>query len=171
MVITGEVILELILKWLVPFVCVALAGYIGTRIKKGNKSIRKEEWEAIAKESNVHEQICGKHFEAIQKESKEMDDKILDALKDFKKEFDKVHLDAEENRKELRKDLDVVRKGVLDAHLQNLIATCKVYIQRGYITPSELEAYNERLNTYHALGGNGHMGPWDARIQSLPCHD
>jgi len=55
MVITGEVILELILKWLVPFICVGLAGYIGTRIRKGNKNIRKEEWEAIAKESNVHE--------------------------------------------------------------------------------------------------------------------
>jgi len=36
------------------------------------------------------------------------------------------------------KSIDLIQKGVLDAHLQNLIATCEVYIKRGYITPVEL---------------------------------
>jgi len=73
--------------------------------------------------------------------------------------------------KDSKKDARLLQRGVLDLHLQNLIAACKVYIERGYITPIELMQYNERLTLYHNLGGNGHMDVWDERIRALPLHD
>jgi len=57
---------------------------------------------------------------------------------------------------------------VQDAHLQNLIATCQVYIKRGYITTAEFETYQARYQLYKDLGGNGHMEPWNAKICALP---
>ena len=62
----------------------------------------------------------------------------------------------------------MIKQGVQDAHLQNLIATCQVYIKRGYITPAEFETYQGRYKLYKDLGGNGHMEPWNAKICALP---
>jgi len=64
--------------------------------------------------------------------------------------------------------MDNLRLGVLDAHLQGLVNTCEEYIKRGYITMVELQSYQERLNVYHKLGGNGHMDIWDEKIRALP---
>ena len=64
--------------------------------------------------------------------------------------------------------MELIQEGVLDAHLQNLIGTCETYIKRGYITATELDAYQSRYNLYKKLGGNGHMEPWDAKICALP---
>lgn len=41
----------------------------------------------------------------------------------------------------MEKNIDVMREGILDAHLINLIYTCENYIRRGYITPGELDRY------------------------------
>ena len=64
--------------------------------------------------------------------------------------------------------MELIQEGVLDAHLQNLIGTCETYIKRGYITATELDAYQSRYNLYKKLGGNGHMEPWDNAIKRLP---
>jgi len=64
--------------------------------------------------------------------------------------------------------MNLIQEGVRDAHLQNLIATCEIYIKRGYITSTELDVYQSRYKLYKELGGNGHMEPWDAKIRALP---
>jgi len=89
------------------------------------------------------------------------------AVKDLQLSVQEIRADMAENKK----DANLLRRGVLDLHLHNLIETCKVYIERGYITPIELMQYNERLTLYHSLGGNGHMDVWDERVRALPLHD
>ena len=171
-------ILELAIKWAVPFLLAGLVSWIVAKAARPKEDLSVgahqrllKQWEELAKESNVHEQLCGQNFEKIRKESETMDKQILDKLEQLNTSLDDVKTTMDKNRKASKHEIDVVRQGVLDAHLQNLIASCRQFIKKGYITPAELIQYNERLAIYHRLGGNGHMDPWDERIKALPVRE
>lgn len=175
MAVTGTLILETFVKWIIPFICAAIVGLIAARlinpIKKGNDQQKKEEWERIARSSNVHEEICGKHFAKIQEQSNAMDTQILAKLNAMDEKW-QTDISALHNQQlKNAEEIDAVRQGVLDAHLQNLITACNTFIEHGYITHAELIQYNQRLAVYHKLGGNGHMDLWDERIRALPVHN
>ena len=169
---------ELALKWAVPFALAALVSLIVAKMAQPKEDLsigahqrKLKEWEDFAKESDVHEMLCGQNFNKLREESDLMDNKILTKLDELKVDVDNIKTTVDKNRQETNKNIDAVRQGVLDAHLQNLIASCQKFIKRGFITPTELMQYNERLGIYHRLGGNGHMDPWDERIKALPVHD
>jgi len=58
MAITGAFVIETLLKWLIPFICLAVVSLITARLinpyKKGNKQERIEEWESLANSSSLH---------------------------------------------------------------------------------------------------------------------
>ena len=115
----------------------------------------------------VMEEAIDKKFEQAQAKNKEVDDQILLAVTDLQKSIAEIRVEMKDDRH----DRQLTKSGILDLHLQNLIQACKVYIERGYITPIELMQYNERMTLYHNLGGNGHMDVWDERIRALPLHE
>ena len=115
----------------------------------------------------VMEEAIDKKFEQAQSKNKEIDDQILLAVTDLQKSIAEIRVEMKDDRA----DRQLTKSGILDLHLQNLIQACKVYIERGYITPIELMQYNERMTLYHNLGGNGHMDVWDERIRALPLHE
>lgn len=168
-------VLETILKWLIPFVCAGLISWITVKVvnplKKQSEQEKIAEWEATARKTNIHHEIFDKYTDDLRHESQAMDTKIFEKLETLEKRWDLRMDQLGAQQLQNAKDLDAVRQGVLDAHLQNLISSCQVYIQRGYITPAELIQYNERLGIYKRLGGNGHMDAWDDRVKALPCHD
>ena len=175
MAVTGAFVIETILKWAIPFICLAIVGLITARlvnpIKKGNEQARLEEWEDMARKSDLHEELCGKHLQAFQKESEAMDHKILTKLDQMDQAWKNDIACLQESSERNSHDIDIVRQGVLDAHLQNLIQTSNEFIEKGFVTHAELMLYNARLAIYHRLGGNGHMDSWDERVKALPVHN
>ena len=64
---------------------------------------------------------------------------------------------------------DNLTKLVLGLAHQEIIRTCLVYIQRGYITKDEYEDLFKYLyKPYEALGGNGTAGKFIAEVEKLP---
>lgn len=178
MVITGELLLEAFIKWFIPFICMALVSFITYLIarpkkiyKKGEELTALEEWEDLARKSDLHEQLCGKHIAKLQADSQAMDQQILNKLETLSNTIERNKNEAAQKQEAFEHNLDVMREGILDAHLINLIYTCENYIRRGYITPGELDRYKQRLDLYHKLGGNGHMNYWDDMINRLPHSD
>ena len=174
-VVTGAFVLETILKWLIPFICLACVGIITAKLigpwKKGNEKEELEKWEKYAQLSHMHEQLCGKQLEEIKIQYGKVDQEILNKLDKLQEQLDREHETSKNYHKTVDQSLDVLREGVLDAHLINLIYTCENYMRRGYITPGELDRYKQRLNLYYKLGGNGHMDYWDDQINQLPHSD
>ena len=178
MVITGPVLLELFLKWVVPFLCMAVVSWVTYLIakpkkiyKKGAEAMALEEWEELAKKSNLLGQFCSQNIAKLQADSEAMDEKILNKLESLSNTIECNKHEAVQKQEAFERNLDVMREGILDAHLINLIYTCENYIRRGYITPGELDRYKQRLTLYHKLGGNGHMDYWDDMINHLPHSD
>lgn len=184
--VTWALVLETLVKWGIPVLAAGLIGWIVKRVidpKKrdrqlGAKTRKQKEWDDMARESDVLAEKCAcqiktmneaidKKFEQAEAASTKIDNEILLTVKDLQLSVKEIREAMKDNKKDAR----LLQRGVLDLHLQNLIAACKVYIERGYITPIELMQYNERLTLYHNLGGNGHMDVWDERIRALPLHD
>lgn len=184
--VTWTLVLETLVKWGIPVIAAALIGFIVKKVidpnkqdrQAGRKARKQREWDDMARESEVMNEKCAcqvktmseaidKKFEQAEAASNRVDNEILLAVKDLQLSVKEIREDMAENKR----DAKLLQKGVLDLHLQNLITACKVYIERGYITPIELMQYNERLTLYHNLGGNGHMDVWDERVRALPLHD
>lgn len=68
----------------------------------------------------------------------------------------------------LKEQTDGLRDATLNSHLRTLIRDSKMYIERGYILPVELEDYEEQCRVYSSLGGNGHMDIWRTKVEALP---
>lgn len=168
--VSSALIIETIVKWIIPFICVTIVGIITARlvnpIKKGNQQAEKEKWEELASHSSIARDIgcCKQKLGDIESESKAADTQILTALTNLNTSVTELNNKFEHQEKEI----DVMREGLLDAHLQNLIETCKGYVERGWCTPLEFDHYNTRLEVYHKLGGNGHMDNWNQLMQKLP---
>ena len=96
------------------------------------------------------------------------DKEILDQIGELSKNIKEQNESNKMYNAKVDKSIGLIQQGVQDAHLQNLIATCQIYIKRGYITTAEFETYRARYQLYKDLGGNGHMEPWDAKICALP---
>ena len=170
--VTWAMVLETAIKWLIPVLCVAIVGLITAHFvkpfKKGNAASKQEEWDAHFIASTEPKKMGDREFEGFKKEVKEADDKILTEIGELTKSIKEQNEVNKEYRKKVDASIDLIKQGVQDAHLQNLIATCQVYIKRGYITPAEFETYQGRYKLYKDLGGNGHMEPWNDKICALP---
>ena len=168
--IAGVAIGELVVKWLIPFICAGIIGLLTAQLvkpwKKGTEQTEQEKWEVHAGRSPIQKDIscCKQKLQEIENETKHADDKILLKLNNIETSMETINIKLEKQEEEM----DNVRQGVLDAHLQNLIETCKGYIEKGWCTPLEFDHYNTRLEVYHRLGGNGHMDNWNQLMQKLP---
>ena len=184
--ISWGMVLETLVKWGIPVIAAAIIGFIVKYLIDPSKKDRlagaaqrkQDEWDACARESNVMNEKCqiqirtmeeaiDKKFEQAEAANRAVDEEILIAVKDLQASVAAIRADMKDNDS-VR---NVMKQGVLDLHLHNLISTCKIYIERGYITPVEIMQYNERMTLYHALGGNGHMDIWDERIRALPLRE
>lgn len=170
--ISWALIAETALKWLIPTLCVAIVGLITAKIikplKAQNKVQQQKTFDECLQSSTVAETFCSEHYKKLKAESDENDKEILNRIDKLTSCIETSNAEAAAYHVKVDKSIDLIQKGVLDAHLQNLIATCEVYIKRGYITPVELQAYQERYTLYKNLGGNGHMEPWNRAIMNLP---
>lgn len=63
--------------------------------------------------------------------------------------------------------IEALREGVLSSHFNALREKSIKYIKQGYVYPDELQVYQEELDTYKKLGGNGHMTPWATKVLQL----
>lgn len=184
--ITWALVLETLIKWGIPVIAAGIIAFIVKHVidpskrdrQAGANSRKQKEWDDRARVSQVMNEKCecqirtmeeaiDKKFEQAQAANKAVDDEILIAVKDLQKSVAEIRAEMKDDRQ----DRKLTKSGILDLHLQNLIQACKVYIERGYITPIELMQYNERMTLYHNLGGNGHMDVWDERIRALPLHE
>lgn len=184
--ITWALVLETLVKWGIPVIAAGIIAFIVKHVidpskrdrQAGANSRKQKEWDDRARASQVMEEKCSceihvmeeaidKKFEQAQAANKAVDDEILIAVKDLQKSIAEIRTEMQEDRT----DRKLTKSGILDLHLHSLIQTCKIYIERGYITPIELMQYNERMTLYHNLGGNGHMDVWDERIRALPLHE
>ena len=174
--VTWAMILETIIKWLIPVVCVAIVGVITAHFvkpfRKGNETTRQEEWDrhfnASQEPRKMGDEEITKVREELKKTVTDADQEILQKISELNNNINAQNESNKAYHEKVDKSIGLIQQGVQDAHLQNLIATCQTYIRRGYITSAEFETYQARYKLYKDLGGNGHMEPWDAKIQALP---
>ena len=169
-------VLETAVKWLIPAICVAIVGLITAHfikpLKKGTAAKQQEEWDQHFIASSEPKKMGDKELEQVKAELKQA---VTDADQEILRQIGELSVNITEQNKnnkvyheKVDKSINLIREGVRDAHLQNLISTCENYIRRGYITPTELDVYQSRYKLYKDLGGNGHMEPWDAKVKALP---
>lgn len=174
--ITWAMVLETAIKWLIPVLCVAIVGLITAHFvkpfRKGNAAAKQEEWDALFDASTHPKTMGDAEWESVKKSlfevSEKADKEIIEKIDKLTSTIDTQNDQAEKYHKKVDEKMELIQEGVLDSHLQNLIGTCETYIKRGYITATELDAYQSRYNLYKKLGGNGHMEPWDNAIKRLP---
>lgn len=170
--VTWGLVLETAIKWLIPVICVAIVGLITAHFikpfKSGNQLQQQQNWDMYYKASQEPQLVIDRVKKEMAATVKEADKEILDKIDKLTSNIEEENKVNRENNKKINESIELIQDGVKDAHLQNLIATCEVYIKRGYITATELEAYQSRYNLYKKLGGNGHMDPWDKAIKALP---
>lgn len=170
--VSWALVLETVVKWLIPALCVALVGFVASKVikpwKQGNQAQQQAQWDQCMLNSSLPKTFCENNLKEYKEQSDAKDDEILKSIKELTKTVNDNNLDAVKYHQKIDEQMESLRLGVLDAHLQNLISTCEVYIRRGYITLDEYKAYSERYETYKKLGGNGHMKHWNELIESLP---
>ena len=59
---------------------------------------------------------------------------------------------------------------IVASYRYRLTQLCRLYLGRGYMTPSEYEQLNEFFHLYTGLGGNGEAKIWYERAIQLPIH-
>ena len=60
---------------------------------------------------------------------------------------------------------------IISSYRFRLCQLCKIYLDRGYMTPSDYEQLNEFYKTYTGLGGNGAAKEWYEKVKVLPVHE
>ena len=170
--ISGALILETIVKWLIPAICAGLLALFISHLvkpyKAGSQLQERQAWDQNYRESEEPKKVIEQVKKDLAEITSHADEAIINKIDDLNKEILDQKAISKKYHDDVDKSIKLVRDGVRDAHLQNLISTCEVYIKRGYITATELDAYQNRYNLYKELGGNGHMEPWDAKIKALP---
>ena len=174
--VTWAMVLETAVKWLIPMICVAIVGLVTAHFikpfKAGNEAARQAEWDLRFASSTKPKEMGDKELNSVRKELEsavaKADSKIIEKLDNLTTSIDQSNKDMATYHDKVDTSMKLIQEGVQDAHLQNLIGTCEQYIKRGYITATELDAYQGRYNLYKKLGGNGHMEPWDKAIKALP---
>ena len=87
-------------------------------------------------------------------------------------EFKNISLGADEEHEEqmtkILSAIETLREGILSSHFNMLLNKSMKYVKRGWITVEELELYEEELEVYKNLKGNGHMDAWIAKVRALP---
>lgn len=170
--VTWAMVLETAIKWLIPMICVAIVGLVTAHFvkpfKKGNAANRQEDWDAHFRASHEPKKMGDTELNNLKDELGKSDKEILEKIGELNNSINEQNRVNREYHQKVDKSINLIQQGVQDAHLQNLIATCQVYIKRGYITTAEFETYQARYKLYKELGGNGHMEPWNDKICALP---
>ena len=170
--VTWALVLETAVKWLIPVICAGLLAlfiaHLVKPFKAGTQVQQQQAWDANLQASTVAQARLDNLEKKIIDASKEEDEKIIKEIKALGSQMTTQQQEMKAYHEGVDKSMDLIQQGVRDAHLQNLIATCQVFIKRGYVTPAEFETYQARYNLYKELGGNGHMEPWNAKVCALP---
>lgn len=171
MAVTGTFVIETILKWAIPFICLAIVGLLTARFvnpfQKGTKQQQIEQWETLANNSSLHRQFA-QQLNVIEANYQHLDQEILNKLNQIQEQNKIEREELKTRHGKIDEQLNLLREGVLENHLTNLIYTCQNFIEQGYVTPGELDRYNSGYYLYKKLGGNGHMDYWHDQVMKLP---
>lgn len=170
--ISQTLILDTIVKWLIPVVCAGLLAWFVAHLfkpfKAGSQLKDQQDWDKNYKDSEEPKKVMQQVKEDLEEITNKADQAIINKIDNLNKEILDQKAKSKQYHDQVDESMKLITDGVRDAHLQNLISTCETYIRRGYITSTELDVYQSRYNLYKKLGGNGHMEPWDAKIKALP---
>ena len=89
-------------------------------------------------------------------------------LEDFKSISLGADQEHEEQMEKILGAIENLREGILSSHFNMLLNKSMKYVRRGWITVEELELFEEELEVYKNLKGNGHMDAWIAKVRALP---
>lgn len=150
-----ETLFDYFLKWLIPFACAGLFTIavvpLVSKYKMGKEKVAQEVWNAHAKE--LKQEVEQFKSEQSQKNA----------------ELEQQICAVEENlMSKIEENTSGVREAVLAMHLQTLITKSKQFITQKYISVDDLENYDEQVEVYKKLGGNGQLTPWASKVQKLP---
>lgn len=100
-------------------------------------------------------------------QQKKQDDHIDEKLTPILNEIEQIRTYLITVQNEDSKKFDII----ISSYRFRLCQLCKIYLDRGYMTPSDYEQLNEFYKTYTALGGNGAAKEWYDKVKVLPVHD
>lgn len=138
------------------------------QIKKVYQAFKNEEKQAYL--SDINTKIENYHTE-VNTKIENYHTKIEDyhtELEDFKMISLGADQEHEEQMEKILGAIDALREGILSAHFNTLLNKSMKFVKRGWISVEELELYEEELEIYKHLKGNGHMDSWVAKVRALP---
>ena len=151
-----ETISDYWLKWLLGII----AGVIAIFYKKITKKIT---------EYVTYRQQ--KKKEELFKETNEKITKIEGTIGELKQSVNNNHEELMKGFESLEKiveQIETLREGMLSSHFNALKDKSIEFIKQRWISPEDLEHYEEDYAVYKALHGNGKMDPWVKKVRALP---
>lgn len=122
-----------------------LTDYVAYRQKKKKEELFKETNEQIAKIEGT-----------IGKLKQSVDDNHEELIKGF------------DSLEKIVEQMEVLREGMLSSHFNTLKDKSIGFIKQKWISPEDLEHYEEDYAVYKTLHGNGKMDPWVKKVRALP---
>ena len=112
-----------------------------------------------------------KKKEELFKETNEQITKIEGTIGELKQSVDDNHEELMKGFDSLEKiveQIEALREGMLSSHFNALKDKSIEFIKQKWISPEDLEHYEEDYAVYKALHGNGKMDPWVKKVRALP---
>ena len=175
-----ELILEKVISWGVPVLCVAIVTYLVKPFikthKKGQELEEQEEWDnRSAKMKDDFDSRLSALESHHCEDTSELENKIkaIEQKEDTTQELLKQILkNIQQNNKEFHDRIDTFEKKNTDAFVQiyqrDLIVDGKTYLNNKKWTPNQKSNFKKRYNQYKAWGGNGDIEPWIEKLNRLP---
>lgn len=175
-----ELILEKIISWGVPVICIAVVTYLIKPFlkthKKGQEIEDQEEWDnhsskmktalegQISTLENKHDEDTSDLSKRIQVlENRDQTTQIL---------LETILAEVKGNNTEFQNSFQAMDKKNTEAFVQiyqrDLIVDGKTYINNKKWTPNQKSNFKKRYEQYKAWGGNGDMEPWIEKLNRLP---
>lgn len=110
-----------------------------------------------------------KHYKELadQEQQKKQDAHIDEKLNPILDDIEQIRTYLRNIQNEDSRKFDII----IASYRFRLCQLCKIYLDRGYMTPAEYEQLNEFYKTYRGLGGNGAAKEWYDKVKVLPVHE
>lgn len=175
-----ELILEKVISWGIPVLCMGIITYLVKPFvkthKRGQELEEQEEWD---NRSAKMKDDFDKRLEALEKhhcaDTSEIENKIQ-ILENREQTtqilLEKILKEVQSNNSQFHGRMDLLEQKNTDAFIQiyqrDLIVDGKSYLANKMWTPQQKANFKKRYDQYKAWGGNGDIEPWIERLNRLP---